>query len=136
MAKQTLLFVDDEPWFTQPLRMTLEERGFHCVVRTDASGAWQYICGNDISALITDIMMPPGDEFKEINSSDAGFFLIERVRKKFPRMSIICLSVVGDQVKIQELKHMGVQFLRKGETPLNTALRLVESKATGLYRAP
>jgi DNA-binding NarL/FixJ family response regulator len=135
MPKHTLLFVDDEPWSTLPLRMTLEERGFRCIVRTDASSAWQYVLTNDVSALITDVMMPPGDEFNDIDSSEAGFFLIEKIREKFPRMSIICNSVVGDQAKIQKLKRSGVQFLRKGETPLNTALRLVESKATGLYRS-
>jgi DNA-binding NarL/FixJ family response regulator len=133
MPKHTLLFVDDEPWLTQALRMTLEERGFHCVVRTDASGAWEYIRWNEVSALITDVMMPPGDEFTKVESCKAGYFLIEKVREKFPRMSIICLSVVSDRAKIQELKRKGVQFLRKGETPLNTARRLVEFKATGLY---
>jgi DNA-binding NarL/FixJ family response regulator len=133
MPKHTLLFVDDEPWLTQALRMTLEEHGFHCVVRTDASEAWEYICRNEVSTLITDVMMPPGDKFTTVESCKAGYFLIEKVREKFPRMSIICLSVVSDRAKIQELKRKGVQFIRKGETPLSTARRLVESKATGLY---
>jgi CheY-like chemotaxis protein len=135
MRQLTLLFVDDEPWLTESLRITLKGKGFRCVVRKDASEAWRFICSNEISVLVTDIMMPPGEEFPQIDSSEAGYHFVDRVRSKYPRMPIICLSVIGDQAKIQNLKRKNVQYLRKGETPLNAAVRLVESKATGLRRA-
>ena len=135
MANQTLLFVDDEPWFTEPMRMTLEARGFHCEVKREATAAWQYLLNNPVSVLITDIMMPAGDAFANVDSAEAGYVFIEKVRQKFPKTNIVCLSVIGDQSKIRALKNKGVQYLRKGETPLKTAVRLVESKATGLYRS-
>jgi CheY-like chemotaxis protein len=135
MRQLTLLFVDDEPWFTESLRITLEEKGFRCVVRRDASEGWRFISSSEVSALITDIMMPPGEDFSGIDSSEVGYHFVDKVRSKYPRMPIICLSVIGDQTKIQNLKRKHVQYLRKGETPLNTAVRLVESKATGLRRA-
>jgi DNA-binding NarL/FixJ family response regulator len=132
---QTILFVDDEPWFTEPMRMTLEARGFHCEVKREATSAWRYLISNPVSALITDIMMPAGEEFEDVDSSETGYVFVDKVRQKFPRLSIICLSVIGDQNKIRALKKKGVLYLRKGETSLKTAVRLVESKATGLYRS-
>jgi DNA-binding NarL/FixJ family response regulator len=135
MERSSILFVDDEPWFTEPMRMTLEARGFICEVRREATSAWLYLVSHPVSALVTDIMMPAGEEFENVDSSETGYVFIDRVRQKFPRLSIICLSVIGDQKKINALKRKGVQYLRKGETPLNAAVRLVESKATGLYRS-
>src|SRR4029077_9659464 len=117
------------------MRITLEAHGFRCEVKREATAAWQYLLSNAVSVLITDIMMPAGEAFANVDSAEAGYAFIEKVRRKFPRMSIVCLSVIGDQSKIQELKKKGVQYLRKGETPLKTAVRLVESKATGLYRS-
>ena len=135
MANHTLLFVDDEPWLTESMRITLEARGFRCEVKREATAAWHFLLTNPVSVLITDIMMPAGDSFANVDSAEAGYVFIERVRQKFPKMSIVCLSVIGDQSKIQALKKKGIQYLRKGETPLKTAVRLVESKATGLYRS-
>src|SRR4029077_14212041 len=104
MPQHTLLFVDDEPWFTESLRITLEEKGFRCVGRTDASGGWRFISSSEVSALITDIMMPPGEDFSDLDSSEVGYHFVDKVRSKYPRMPIICLSVIGDQTKIQSLK--------------------------------
>jgi DNA-binding response OmpR family regulator len=77
MANQTLLFVDDEPWLTEPMRITLEARGFRCEVKREATAAWQYLLNNPVSVLITDIMMPAGDAFANVDSAEAGYVFIE-----------------------------------------------------------
>ena len=128
----TILFVDDEPVSTEPLRLLLEAKGFTCVSRTDMSSAMEFLRCNRVSVLVTDIMMPSGDQFPGIDSSETGFHFVFKVRDEFPDVSIICLSVIGDQNKIQKLKKRGTLYLRKGETPLDTAARLIESKATGV----
>ncbi len=128
----TILFVDDEPWLSEALRLKLEARDFDCVSKSDMSEAWDYLENNKVTVLVTDIMMPAGDSFPDIDSSETGFHFVRKVRKSFPDTSIICLSVIGDQKKINELKRIGVLYLRKGETPLSTAAKLIESKATGL----
>jgi CheY-like chemotaxis protein len=128
----TILFVDDEPFSTEPLRLLLDAKGFDCVSRTDMSAAMDFIREWEISVLVSDIMMPSGESFPEIDSSETGFHLISMVRSKFPDIRVICLSVIGDQTKIEKLKSHGVLYLRKGETPLNIAARLIESKATGV----
>lgn len=128
----TILFVDDEPFSTEPLRLVLEAKGFDCASRTDMSEAMEFIRKWEVSVLVSDIMMPSGKDFPEIDSSETGFHLVSMVREEFPEIRIICLSVIGDQSKIEKLKKRGVLYLRKGETPLNTAVDLIESKATGV----
>ena len=128
----TILFVDDEPVSTQALRMVLEAKGFRCVSLTDMTSAMDFLDQERVSALVSDVMMPSGEAFSEIDSSETGFHFVSEVRRRFPVVGIICLSVIGDQKKINKLKRQGVLYLRKGETPLGTAVRLIESKATGI----
>jgi len=132
-ARLTILFVDDEPWLSESLRAVLEARGFNCVSRDDMSSAMDYIRANEVAVVVTDIMMPGGKDFPDLDSSEAGFHFVARVRNEWPDVAIICLSVVGDQEKISGLKRRGVLYLRKGETPLDTASKLIEGKATGRY---
>lgn len=126
------LFVDDEPFLQQALFAVLEADGISCVSTSNISEAMAYLEKyDDVSIIITDIMMPPGESYKEIDSSIAGFCLVDEVIKKYPKIPIICLSVIGDQGKIAKLKKKGVLYLRKGETPLDTAIDLIKSKIRG-----
>lgn len=127
----TILFVDDEPISTEPLRLLLEAKGFDCVSLTDMSAAMEFLRKWEVSVLVSDIMMPSGDAFPEIDSSETGLHFMLMVREQFPEVRVICLSVIGDQTKILKLKKQGALYLRKGETTLDTAARLIESKATG-----
>ena len=127
-----VLLVDDEPSLSsEPLSFSLESRDFDCIITTDMSAAVTALEANDIAVMVTDIMMPPGKRFSGIDASEAGFHLIDYVRKNWPKLPIICLSVIGDQAKIKRLTDRGVRYLRKGETPLATAVEVVTAMATG-----
>ena len=93
-----------------------------------------FLAREKVSVVVSDVMMPSGADYPEIDSSETGFHFVREVRSRFPGVGVICLSVIGDQAKIQSLKKRGVLYLRKGETPLNTAAKLIESKATGIAR--
>lgn len=133
MKSKNILFVDDEPWINEALRAVLESRGFNCISKSDMSSGWRYLEKNDVAVLVTDIMMPAGDLFPGIDSSDTGFHFVGKVKDKWPAIAIICLSVIGDVRKINLLKKRNILYLRKGETNLETAANLIESKATGIY---
>jgi DNA-binding response OmpR family regulator len=126
-----ILFVDDEPGLSAPLRMSLEARGYVCVSKTDLTEGWKFLENNSVDVLVTDIMMPAGPGFPSVDSSSAGFYFVRKVRESRPKVNIICLSVIADVEKIEELKRQNILYLRKGETPLDTARKLIESKATG-----
>jgi CheY-like chemotaxis protein len=126
-----ILFADDEPWLSEALRLSLECEGYDCISMTNASAAWQILEQGNIDLVVTDIMMPGGDLFPDVNSEETGFEFIRKIRERWPRQSVICLSVIADTARIEALKRQNVLYLRKGETPLETALKLIESKATG-----
>src|SRR5438094_3276356 len=99
-ANRKVLLVDDEPSLSsEPLAFSLEARNFDCLIATDMSSAITMLEENDIAVLVTDIMIPPGKRFAKLDSAEAGFHLIEYVKQNWPRLPIICLSVIGDQVK-------------------------------------
>jgi CheY-like chemotaxis protein len=126
-----ILLVDDEPWLTQALQFSLEAQGFECLVATSVTEAVQVIRSRKIRALVTDIMMPGGEDFPDVDSSDAGSHLIRLARSVSRDIPIVCLSVIGDQKKINSLTRQGIRYLRKGETPLSTAVEVVTAVATG-----
>jgi CheY-like chemotaxis protein len=128
---RTILLVDDEPWLTEGLVAALESRGYQCLRTTDMTEGVKALRDQAICAIVTDIMMPPGAAFPKIDSNEAGFHLIEYVRKHWPKLPIVCLSVIADQAKIVLLKKRGVRYLRKGETPLSTAVEVISAAAEG-----
>ncbi|HEY9142215.1 MAG TPA: response regulator [Bryobacteraceae bacterium] len=126
-----VLLADDEPWLSEALAFSLESQGLECAIATDVSSAVQTLQSRRVLALVTDIMMPGGPEFPKVDASEAGFYLIDLVRRQWPKLPIVCLSVIGDQQKIRSLTARGIRYLRKGETPLSTAVDVITAVATG-----
>lgn len=131
MKGKFILFVDDEPWSTEPLRLKLEARGFVCDVARDMSSAMKALQIKKYSLVVTDIMMPAGDSYPDVDSSKTGLVFVSKVKELYTDIQIICLSVIGDQNIINSLKKNGVLYLRKGETSLSVAANLIESKMKG-----
>jgi CheY-like chemotaxis protein len=133
MKGNKILFVDDEPWGHESLRYALESQGYECVTATDMSSALRALGVQDFSVIVTDIMMPGGADYPNIDSQEVGFHFVEIVRERWPRTPVICLSVIGDQIKIRGLKRKRVGYLRKGEVPLSTAVDVISRAASGGY---
>ncbi len=126
-----VLLVDDEPWFSESLAFTLEAKGFKCLTATSMTAALEILERDLVRVLVTDIMMPGGDKFLQVDAAEAGFRLIDIVQKRWPRLPVICLSVIGDQTQITSLTRRGIRYLRKGETPLSTAVEVIAAIALG-----
>jgi len=126
-----VLLVDDEPSLIEALAFTLESRGYQCLLATDVTQGIAALRRYPVGVLVTDIMMPAGPSFGNVDASEAGFYFIEFVQKSWPGLPIVCLSVIGDQDKISSLRHRGVRYLRKGETPLSTAVEVISAVASG-----
>jgi CheY-like chemotaxis protein len=131
---KTILFVDDEPWFHESLRYTLESKGYTCLCATDMTMALEILESTEVSVVVTDIMMPAGAKFPKIPSEETGFHLITKLRNERPRISIVCLSVIGDEAKIRPLRSMKIDYLRKGEVPLATVIQKIELAAADSHR--
>jgi DNA-binding response OmpR family regulator len=126
-----VLLADDEPWLSEALAFSLESQGFTCAIATDVTTAVRALQSNKVCALVTDIMMPGGPDFPNVDASSAGFYFIDLVRQRWPNVPVVCLSVIGDQHKISSLTARGIRYLRKGETPLSTAVEVITAVATG-----
>jgi CheY-like chemotaxis protein len=126
-----ILLVDDEPSYVAALTATLESRGIECVTARDMTEGIEALQKYDVSAVVTDVMMPPGPLFPHIDANECGFQFIEHVQQNWPRLPIVCLSVIADQAKIRFLAKRRVRYLRKGETPLSTAVEVITSVAQG-----
>jgi DNA-binding NarL/FixJ family response regulator len=126
-----ILLVDDEPWFSEALAVTLESLGFECITAVDATGGIAILKDRSVKVVVSDIMMPAGSDFSHADSDETGFRFIDYVRRHWPAIPIVCLSVIGDQRKIHSLADRGVRYLRKGETPLSTAVEVIRSVAAG-----
>lgn len=131
MKPRKILFVDDEPWGHESLRYSLESKGYDCVIATDMTSAIKMLQTDEISVVVTDIMMPGGPDYPKVDSQEAGFDFVEILRRNWPRIPVVCLSVIGDQIKIRGLKRQRVEYLRKGEVPLATAVSVIARAASG-----
>ena len=133
MSPKTVLLVDDEQAFLEPLEDALTYEGFRVIKARDVSTALQLLAHEHIDLVSIDIMLPPGASLEGIvDSQRAGIYLCERVRKEFPLIDAFCLSVVNDRATIQQIQALGIRFLRKGETPLRTVLNMMKSRLTGI----
>jgi len=129
-----ILFADDEPIYIEGLIEKAKAEGCEVLICDNASEAIDLVAKGDVDCLVIDIMMDPGVNLSDVEPHKAGLKAIDTILKLNPYQSIICLSVVSDQKIINSLKRKKVLYLRKGETPLNTAWRVIESKATGVYK--
>jgi DNA-binding NarL/FixJ family response regulator len=125
-----VLFVDDEPWGHESLRYALELKGLECLIATEMTTALKIVQENEIAVVVTDIMMSQGTSYPNIDSQETGFHLVRILSKEHPRIRIVCLSVIGDQSKIRTLRQFRVEYIRKGEVTLATAVEKI-LKATG-----
>jgi two-component system NtrC family response regulator len=126
MSSSLVLFVDDEPWYHEAIRFTLESKGYECKSVTNMTDALAAMEQENISVVVTDIMMPAGEKFPHVDSQETGFHLIRILRERWPDAAIVCLSVIGDSAKIREVRRLGVDYLRKGEVPLATVIQAIE----------
>lgn len=132
----TILLVDDEPEKVEALVAMLESNGIKCIIARNMTEGVKVLQTEyaDVAAVVTDIMMPPGPSFPQVDANECGFEFIEHVQQNWPRLPIICLSVIADQAKIRFLTSRRVRYLRKGETPLSTAVEVITDMAEGRIR--
>lgn len=79
-------------------------------------------------------MMDPGKALGDQNPQTAGLAAIDKILRIRPNQSIVCYSVISDPEVIKSLKKHNVLYLRKAETTAEAALKVIASKATGIYR--
>ena len=133
MSKKTILLIDDEQSFLEPLADALQSEGYRVLKAKTADEAFDLLERERIDLVTIDIMLDPGGAFEgDIDSHTTGLHLCEEIRREWPSIDAFCISVVSDMQIIKKIESLGVRFLRKGETPLRTVLNMLRSRLTGI----
>lgn len=134
MAQKTILLVDDEQGFIEAIQDGLSGFDYRVLKATNASDALNILKNNRIDLVSIDIMLPQGKGLESVipDSHTTGIYLISEIRKRFPAISVICLSVISDRDTVRQIESMGVNFMKKGEVPLRKVLAVINTKLTGL----
>lgn len=117
-----ILFVDEERRHMNSFVEELQLAGYEVEFQTGvdaASSAWEFLQTNstETELLILDIMMPPGEAFKEVDTGlglRTGVRFFERVRELLPDLPVIIFTNVSDdKVKERFEREINCLFLRK-----------------------
>jgi CheY-like chemotaxis protein len=137
VVPKTVLLVDDEQAFLEPLEDALVFEGYRVLKARDVSTALDILYRERIDLVSVDIMLSPGGRLEgSVDSQRAGVYLCERLSSDFPRLDAFCLSVVSDHITIRQVEKCGVQFIRKGETPLRTVIGMMKARLRGVPYTP
>lgn len=82
MSKISLLIVDDEEEFLEPIVTRLKRRGIDCLAVTSGEDALSVLLQRQFDVAIVDVKMPKMD----------GIELLRRLRKDYPNMPVILLT--------------------------------------------
>jgi len=96
---KTILFVDDSKSIREIVQFTLENEGYKVLLGNNGSDALQYLNGESIDLVITDLHMP------EMNGID----LIKEIRKNphYKWIPILFLTTESQLSKKEEAKKAG-----------------------------
>ena len=104
-----ILFVDDERRHISSYVTELEELGYTVVCENSVDQALQFLDRNrsNLKLIILDIMMPPGQAFKKLDTDEGrrtGVFFFERVKERAPELPVIVLTNVADDELMDRLR--------------------------------
>jgi CheY-like chemotaxis protein len=133
VSQRTVLLVDDEQLFLEALEDALVFEKHRVLKARDVTTALEILKKEKVDLITIDVMLSPGPALEStVSSQVAGIYLCERVANDYPLVSAFCLSVVNDPQTIKRIRRLGIQFLRKGETPLRTILSMINVRLAGI----
>jgi len=131
--KKTVLLIDDEQSFLEPLADALSSEGYIILIARTASEALEKLKTEKIDLVTIDIMLDPGEALTtEVDIHKTGLFLCEEISRNYRNIDAFCISVISDMQTIKKIESLGIRFLRKGETPLRTVLNMLRSRLTNV----
>lgn len=101
-----ILIIDDESLVRRTLEKFLDRQGFKVLAASDVIGALNYVRSEDLSLIISDILMP------EVN----GIETLRQIREEFKRLNKpmvpeICLTGFASDDLISQVKELEVADL-------------------------
>jgi CheY-like chemotaxis protein len=130
---KTVLIIDDDQMFQEPLAEALEYEGYRVLKARTGDEALSILERQHIDLVTIDIMLDPGNLLQgKVDSHNTGIFLCQQISRNYPHIDAFCISVISEIKIIRQIESLGIRFLRKGETPLRTVLNMLRSRLTGI----
>jgi CheY-like chemotaxis protein len=103
-----ILLIDDDIQAMRYYVETLEAAGFDVTQCTGPDSALQVLrdTTTPVSAVLLDIMMPPGDAYRRQNTQEGlttGLFLLEDLRRLRPNLPVVVLTNVSNRDTLQRI---------------------------------
>lgn len=93
----SILVVDDEEMMRNLLEKILSKEGYRVETATDGEDALEKLRTSTYDMMISDIQMP------RLN----GFELLQRVKKEYPKISVVIMTAFGDSFTVKDALLMG-----------------------------
>jgi DNA-binding NarL/FixJ family response regulator len=130
-----IIFIDDEPRFMDSYVDYLKDFSNYEVKKISSVDEATSFLGHeaksiDVQLLIIDVMMPPGEVFKDVDTKKGlrtGEFLYHKIRKEQPELPIIIFTNVSDpdfERKFENEKMF--RFMRKEDYRLVDFLKEID----------
>jgi len=117
----TLLVVDDEPDYRDPLCTYLRHHGFLVQEAEEGNTMWQYLARHHVDLILLDVMLPGKD----------GLELLRDVRDQHPTQAVILLSSLG-QEEVERI--VGLELGADAYLAKNTSLREILAHVKSILR--
>ncbi|OPX88726.1 chemotaxis protein CheW [Pelotomaculum sp. PtaB.Bin117] len=100
--KQTVLLVEDTPFFIKMEKKYLEWAGYHVLTAYNGKEAWETLQENHVDVVVSDIEMPVMD----------GYELVSRVRadSRFARLPVVAVTSKADNRSIKRGMDAGFDY--------------------------
>ncbi len=93
----TILVVDDEEAICTLMQKLLQRKGYNVLTAPDGDKALEMLGSNNITAVISDIVMP----------AMGGKDLLTSIKEKFPQIAVIMMTGYGDAFTIKQVMALG-----------------------------
>ncbi|HEM8294825.1 response regulator [Providencia vermicola] len=133
MKKLALVLVDDHPIVLTGLKETLSQSmNIHVLgAFTQGSELITFLKHNTVDAIVTDYMMPNNTQFSD------GQNYILFLRRNYPNIALVVLTMVTNPMIIQMLYDCGVNAVVSKEAPLQELMKAIILAGQGRkYRQP
>ena len=111
-----ILWVDDDLYYVQRYIPILEAEGYEIITASTLSEAKELIDSDELGAVVTDVMLPPGDQPDFVKTQGgliSGIVLSGWIRKKYPELPVVGLSAKDDEQTAYWFKKYGAGFMSK-----------------------
>jgi len=130
--KRKLLFVDDEIYQSSYYQHALEDAGFDLVAATSTDEAIEFARRERYSAIVLDVMMPPGGEFDSIETAGGfktGIALARELREIQPDSHIVALTNSTDpEIEAWFTQDEKTSYAHKAGTTPSELIKMVQSR--------